>query len=269
MAETGRYLYAVCRGVAENELREVRGLRDQPVRLVEHRGLAALVSDVDLDEFGEDGLREHLEDLRWLEEVARTHDAVAFAAATAAPTAPLRLATICLTDAAVRDRLDRWHDPLVSTLDRIAGRHEWSVKAFASPRVATPSPASGSGGESADSGTGGTGGTAPGAGAAYLRRRKEEAAQREHDAQTEQELADQLHAALSAHVAASRRLALQDPRLSGHQGTMILNGAYLVDDAAASELQDAVKALGDAHPSARLEVGGPWPAYSFVALDDA
>ena len=32
--------------------------------------------------------------------------------AQSAPTAPLRLATICLDDAGVRRRLDEWHDEL-------------------------------------------------------------------------------------------------------------------------------------------------------------
>ncbi len=264
MSDVGTYLYAVCRGLADADLGSVRGLQDRPLRVLEHRGLVAVVSDVDLDEFGDEAIREHLEDLRWLEDVARTHDEVVFAASATAPTAPLRLATICLGDDGVRARLDEWHDPLVRTLQRVAGRREWSVKAYADPAA----PAAGNRElQDVTAGRGPADAGAPGAGAAYLRRRKEDSSRRERDAQEEQRIAGGVHAALSARVVASRRLALQDQRLSGHEGTMILNGAYLVDDDQASGFRDAVAALDDEHPSARFELGGPWPAYSFVSLE--
>lgn len=256
MTETGCYMYAVARGISRGDLTAVTGLRDAPLRLIEHRNLTAVVSDVDLDEFGEAGLRQHLEDLGWLEEVARTHHAVVNEVATRAPTAPLRLATICLGDDNVRARLDEWHDALERTLSRIKGRMEWSVKAFA-PQVeaeATPPP---------------PGAPGTGAGAAYLMRRKAEAERREKDADRAAALADELHAALSRHAVASRRLAPQDRKLTGHHGTMTLNGAYLVDDADLSEFLAAAQELNDLHPEARIELQGPWPPYSFATLEEA
>lgn len=260
MNDTGSYLYAVARGVTEADLQDVRGLRGKPVRVVQHRGLSAVVSDVGLEEFGDEGLREHLEDLTWLEEVARTHDAVVLAAASLAATAPLRLATICLTDEGVRERLDVWHDPLVRTLDRVERRKEWSVKAFAPSSVALS--------EASSTSTLPAAAEDQGAGAAYLKRRKAEAAERELAGQRAEELADQLHATLSITAAASRRLIPQDQRLTGHEGTMILNGAYLVDESDTAAFHAAVQALGAANPGARLDLQGPWPPYSFVSLDD-
>ena len=76
-------------------------------------------------------LSRNLEDLSWLEKVARGHDTVIHAVAGAAATAPLRLATICLDDDGVRARLDEWHDALETALDRVEGRAEWAVKAYA------------------------------------------------------------------------------------------------------------------------------------------
>lgn len=255
MSETGSYLYAIARGLGSDDLSGVTGLRGAPLRVVEHRGLAAIVSSVDLDEFGDEGLRRNLESLSWLEDVARTHDDVVHAAAAKAPTAPLRLATICLDDDNVRARLDDWHDALERTLGRIEGRMEWSVKAFASPAGEAESPAST---ETAD----------VGAGAAYLMRRKAANAQREEAAEAAVALADELHAALSLYCVASRRLPPQDKRLTGHEATMTLNGAYLVDDAGADKFRDAAQALSEEHPDARMEIHGPWPPYSFATLDE-
>ena len=256
MAESGRYLYAISRGLTPEHLTGTRGLADAPLDVVEEHGLAAVVSTVDLQEYGEEGLRRNLEDLAWLEQVARTHDAVVHAVAVHGPTAPMRLATICLGDDQVRSRLEQWREPLERALERVAGRTEWSVKAFTDApedEAAEPEPASGG----------------PGAGAAYLRRRKEEVARRQHAVTDAARLGDELHTALSGRCVASRRLPPQDRRLTGHQGTMILNGAYLVDEAAAAQFREAAEGLAAAHPAARVEVQGPWPPYSFATLEES
>jgi hypothetical protein len=255
MAEAGRYLYAVTRGLAPESLAEVRGLEDGALGVVEKEGLVAVVSDVDLEVYGEQGLREHLEDLTWLEQVARRHDEVVQAVALLGPTAPLRLATICLDDDGVRARLREWHDALHQALDRVEGRMEWSVKAYAAPRAAGPGPG-------ADAS-----GPARGAGAAYLQRKRTQTDERRAAEEQGVAAASEIHQALGARAVASRLLAAQDPRLTGHEGTMTLNGAYLVavDDADAFVAETERQAA--AHDDVRLEVHGPWPPYSFASLD--
>ena len=70
-------------------------------------GLTALVSNVSLAEFGEAALRESLENLAWLDEVARLHHYVIDAAARLFPLLPVRLATVYSGDAAVCAALAR------------------------------------------------------------------------------------------------------------------------------------------------------------------
>ena len=86
MSDSGTYIYAVGRELSADRMTSVRGLGGAELRLVEQNGLVAVVSTVGLDEFGESGLRRNLEDLNWLEEVARGHDEVVRSAAEAAPT---------------------------------------------------------------------------------------------------------------------------------------------------------------------------------------
>ena len=103
MAEHGRYLFAVARGLDPAALAgRARAADGAPLDLVEHRGLQAVVCDVDLADFGEEALTRNLEDLAWLEEVARGHDDVVRAVAGTAPIAPMRLVTICADDESVR-----------------------------------------------------------------------------------------------------------------------------------------------------------------------
>lgn len=261
MAETGRYLYAVTRGLPPGALAEHRGLDDAGLELVEKDGLVAVVSDVDLAVYGEDGLRAHLEDLSWLERVARRHDDVVQAVAAQAPTAPLRLATICLDDDGVRSRLREWHDALRQALDRVEGRREWSVKAYARPRADASSNAAG------EVANGESGRTTGGAGAAYLRRKRTQTDERRAAEEHAVDEASAVHAALAGAAVASRLLAAQDPRLTGHEGTMTLNGAYLVAAQDADSFVAEAERQAAAHPDLHLEVNGPWPPYSFATLD--
>lgn len=252
MGERGEYLYAVTRGVPTTALEGAHGLRGEPLRTLEHRGLVAVLSPVDLDEFGEQGLRRNLEDLAWLEEVARGHDTVVQTVAEVGTVAPMRLATIFHGDDGVRERLDELYDVLTAALDRVDGRREWSVKVYAAERTAeTPQPVS----------------TSAGSGADYLRRKKAQTMQRADAEEEALRTADAVHDALAAGCVASRRLRPQDPRLTGNEGTMTLNGAYLVDEVRAAEFTELVARLTEEHPQARIEAQGPWPPYSFATLE--
>jgi hypothetical protein len=251
MAERGRYLFAVARGIDGAAVQGTAGLRGAPLEVVEHRGLCAVVCDVDLADFGEEALARNLEDLAWLEEVARAHDEVVRAVAGSATVAPMRLVTICSDDASVRARIEQWYDGLTAALDRVQGRREWSVKAFAAREAQSPAPAT----------------TGAGSGAAYLQRKREQAAARRAAGDRSVEAAEAIHQALAATAVANRRLPPQDPRLTGREETMILNGAYLVPVEDGEAFVSAVEEIGGRHPGVQIEVGGPWPPYSFAVLD--
>lgn len=252
----GLYCYAITRGASPEELDGRTGIDGAPLRLVRHDDLAAVVSEVDLEEFGEEGLRRNLEDLTWLESVATAHDRVTREVSERAPVAPLRLATVFLGEESVRARLAEWHARAEQALDRIEGREEWSVKAYADPsaRPATEDEPS-----NEDAGMG--------AGKAYLLKRRAATQRREATAQQDAEIAEQLHAELHGSAVAGRRLAPQDRRLTGHVGEMILNGTYLVDRGEVEAFKSAVDRLSGLHEHIRVELAGPWPPYSFASLE--
>ncbi|GAB3766170.1 non-ribosomal peptide synthetase component F [Nocardioides ginsengisegetis] len=252
---TGLYAYALSRGLTDADVSGQPGIGGAPLRLVQLEGLVAVVSEVDLEEFGEEGLRRNLEDLRWLESVAIAHDDVARHAAGRAPTAPLRLATVFLGEESLAAQLAEWHDSAERALDRIEGRSEWSVKAYADPAVraepeAQQPPAEG-----------------VGAGRAYLLQRRAATQRRAASAQEDADLAQELHEVLADHATLSRRLAPQDRQLTGHTGEMILNGTYLLDDTQVDDFRQLVAELDGRHGHVRVELGGPWPPYSFSSLD--
>ncbi|GAA3819489.1 GvpL/GvpF family gas vesicle protein [Nocardioides panacisoli] len=253
MGEPARYLYAVTRGLAPAVLDGVCGQAGERLEMLGVLDLEAVVSTVDLDEFGEDALHENLEHLDWIERTARAHDAVVQACAAAAPTAPMRLATVCLDDQSVRLRLEEWYDELAAALDRVAGREEWSVKVFAhpAPTTAVMEPA-----EPALAG-----------GAAYLRRKKAATEERRAAEARSLRAVEAVDRELRGISVAARHLRAQDPRLSGHAGTMLLNAAYLVEAGDARRFTELVAELVRTHPGVSIGCDGPWPPYSFATLD--
>ncbi len=249
------YAYVICRGLAADRLAGEPGIGGAPLDLVEHGGLAAVVSAVPADEFDEAGLPRNLEDLCWLENVARTHDRVARLASRHALTAPLRLATVFLTADGLREQLARWHDRASAALDRIRGRSEWRVEVYAEP-VADP----GAAGEPVPD--------APvaGSGRASLVAR-ESAWSRADQAGQDAQTAERLHGRLASSSVAGRRLPPPTRRPTGHTGEMVLNGAYLLDRGDEAGFRALVAELDGQDPRIRAEATGPWPPYAFAMLE--
>jgi hypothetical protein len=247
----GRYLFAATRGLDSSTLQDTPGLRGADLEVVEHRDLQAVVCTVDLGEFGEEQLKRNLEDLQWLEEVARCHHDVVFAVASAGAVAPMRLVTICSDDQSVRDRVEGVYDELSEALNRVEGRDEWSVKVYVARQEKAEAVAE----------------ARPTSGAAYLQRKREQAARRRSAGDEAMRAADEINQTLSGSVVAARVLPPQDPRLTGRTDTMILNGAYLVPEQDAEGFRGLVDRLISGYPDLEIEVKGPWPPYSFATLD--
>ena len=225
--------------------------------------LTAVVSDVDLAEFGPAALERNLEDLAWLERVARAHHGVIDAAARLFPLLPMRLATVYTSEATMAASLREHAAAFEAALRRLRGRTEWGVKAYAVQPPRAPDRAAGpSRDSSAPAPDGGAG-----SGVAYLRRRRDALSARRDSWRGAAESARVAHAELGRHAADSRLHAPQSPQLSGRTEPMVLNAAYLLDDDRAGQFAEAVDALNAQHPQLRLELTGPWPPYSFAELD--
>lgn len=250
------WLYGFTAFPAPPTPRAMSGVGGAPVRHVVHRELVAFVSRVPAAEFGHEPLRGHLEDLDWLSGTARAHNAVIEAVGARAPVVPARLATLCSDEDRVRELLDQRHEHISATLRMLAGRSEWGVKAYGDRDTLA--------GQVVGARTTTQPGT--GAGAAYLARRRAQLSTEDAVARAGQELAQRIHAELLDVAVAGRQNPPQAPHLSGTRAWMVLNGTYLVDNERAYEFRDAVAALDAEHTGVRLELTGPWPAYSFTEV---
>ena len=261
----GVYVYAVIAPDA-GAVDLAGGIRDAPVRIVESEpdGLRALVSDVPLDEFGDDALKRNLNDLSWVSATAVAHEAVVEAAMRDATLVPMRMCTIFLDDDAVRDMLRREAATLGDALARLRGAHEWGVKVIADREAFAAAIADE--GDTQGSMPGGVGGSGEGAG--YFAALRLDRVAREEVAAALDERTREIHESIAALATDSRLRPPSNRELGGYEGDMVLNGAYLVPVARTDELRARAASLAERHGAAGIsvELTGPWPPYNFSTL---
>jgi hypothetical protein len=258
MNDTVVYAYAIARGpdmTARAWVAGLTGIDGTALRALDCGDcgeITALVSDVEFEQFEDAQLRRNLEDLAWIERVAREHDRVVREVAAYTTVVPLRLATIFTSDVSAREQLDQRREASLSALERVAGRDEWGVKAYPVSAVeagAEPEPVPAG---------------AVGPGRAYLQRRQMQLQWQEQSLRAAMAEAEQVYCALVQLAVAGRRHPPQDLRLSGRHEPMVLNAAFLVDTASAGTFALAVKQANAEHSGLELELTGPWPPYSFA-----
>ena len=250
----------------------LRGIGGGQVRTLHSGPLTAVVESLDPGRFSAEGIQSRLSDPAELGEIARRHHDVVVAVAADGPTLPFRLATVYLSDDRVRSLLSLRNDEFRHKLDWLAGRTECGIKAWADPdalftqRGTAEQPARDPGSRPAD---GEPPGPADQSGAAYLFRRREELAARVERQRLAAGCGQEIHTALERLAVGAHLHPTQDPRSDGEEGLMVLNAAYLVESALLAEFADSAQAVAAAAGALKVDVTGPWPAYSFADGPDA
>jgi hypothetical protein len=177
------------------------------------------------------------------------HEAVVEALMADRAVLPVRFGTLLADDAAVQAMLTAHYADFVTSLERVRGRVELSLRVLWNDRrPPTTDRRKHLGGQrSAVSGR------------SYLLARLEEERQRRAWRQRAETLAGELHTPLAHLAVESTRQVLLTPRL-------LLTAAYLVERDQVAAFKQEVEALSAAYPALRFLCTGPWPAYNFVTV---
>lgn len=248
----GLYIYGLAAaGTLQlgHELPGIEGTR--AVRCLTHGEICALVSDVSLEQFQEEPLREHLADMSWVERIARTHQRVLDAVLDQTTPIPMRLCTVYRDERGLRDMLDREHSQLTAALTELSGKLEWGVQIFA--------PASGTA-ESRPA--------TPTSGTAYLQSRLTAREATELRQSELERTCERLHAQLCELSCDCRVGVPQSREASAHDAPMILNAFHLVDNARRDEFGARVHEIGEqlTEQGIELRLTGPWAPYNFIPV---
>ncbi|MFD0020645.1 GvpL/GvpF family gas vesicle protein [Streptomyces sp. NPDC058382] len=256
------YVYAVCRTEERLDLGGVVGVtEDEPIRSLAFGPLTAIVQTVRSAEFTDEAWQERLTDEKELERYARSHHAVVSRVAAHAPTVPLPLATLYNGEDRARLALNNESARFHTALERIAHHAEWGVKVYAPGSE----PPDGGGEDSADppSAQADRARPAPGAGRAYLDRKRNLRTRREQRQGDSLRVAEAVDADVSRIAKASRRLRPHGQGAAGDRRVQVLNATYLVPEHRAAELDLLARSLRE-RTGAEIELSGPWVPYSFV-----
>ncbi|MFB8028387.1 MULTISPECIES: GvpL/GvpF family gas vesicle protein [unclassified Streptomyces] len=258
--ESALYVFAVCEAPEPAAFAGLPGMATgEPLRLLRCGDLTAIVQTVRAADFTDEVWQARMADRSELERYARAHHEVVSAVAASCPTVPLPLATLYHGEARARQSLLDESDRFRAALERTAGHAEWGVKVYvAEPAPADPDPA-----PLRPDGAAPRTRPAPGAGLAYLERKRGVRARREQRHEDSLRVAEAVDAGFRDLAAADRRLRVHAP-VPGEKGRVqVLNATYLVAEHRKADLEALARALRDA-TGARIEISGPWVPYSFV-----
>jgi len=258
---TACYVYGMVRAGREPNLpRDLAGIDPRaPLRFVRQGDVAALASDISLDEFGPEAMAERVKDLRWVEEKVRAHDRVVKHLLAAGAVVPCRFGMVLRGEDDLRNLLGVRAHEILATLDALDGKKEWGVKVLAAPlgRAAARDAA------------------APESGKAYFLQKKRDELTRAESSRALRDAAEACHRELSAAADGAVVLSIGNRSLgaAGGEGSggaeIVGNAAYLVSDANVERFDAVVDSVAERFRpfGLTIELTGPWPPYNFVSLD--
>jgi hypothetical protein len=243
--------------------RELRGVEPGArVEILREGDLAALVSPVPRGEYADERLREHLNDIEWVERTARAHEHVletALLSGTAV--VPFCLCTLYREPGRVRDLLRAERQTLRRNLAAVEGRAEWGMKLFVDcERLAEALAAEEALAEEGVREAGGEG-------TEYLARKQQSRAFWRRVDEFAARCAEEVHRRLETMAEGAHKTPVQPREAHGRGADMLLNGVYLVSRREEDQLQQALRALRADWDDAgfQFELTGPSPAYNFVS----
>jgi hypothetical protein len=269
--EEGRGLYVYCVGESaalaplfDAEVPEA--IEDEyKLEAVEAEGLAAVVSAVPLDVYGEGALEERLSDATWTATRALRHERVAEHFARRASVVPLRFGTIYLKREGVGRMLEGRAAQFREVLARIEGREEWGLNVYVErarlrEEVTRLSARLREMAGRADAST---------PGQAYLLRKKIEGLRDEEARAETRRVAREVEETLEeACEGAARLRVLKDE--ATEQGELAARLAFLVRRERFGDFRAAAERLAERYTPLgfRFELTGPWPAYNFAVVEE-
>lgn len=245
----------------------IRLLPIRPARPADHGAggeLAALISEVPLEEFGEEALKTRLKDAKWLEHRLRHHEWVVETFMRCGTVIPMKFATIFNTEERLTERLLGLCETLHELVGKLRGKEEWGVKAFCDLRSLQAIAEAEH--ERIKQLRAQLVGQPPGT--AYLvRKQLEELVTRETDQLLNRHL-ESIYQRLSSLVHEARLNLLTPHALTNRKQEMVLNAALLVDKTSFNRLGDEVLALRQEYAphGFEFESVGPFPPYNFSQL---
>ena len=238
-----------------------RGIDGEHPLFVETIGIvAAVLSEVLLEDFSGPEAQEKMEDLAWVAPRALRHEEVVLSALEQGPVLPVRFGTVFSSLAAAAEPLRPRQDILKKYFLDTADKQEWTLKGYVDrPQARARIMAARLAAEEEQ-----LAGLSPGK-RYFLEQKIKGAVDKDVTIWLKEMGRDILHVVQEASVEFSE-CRLQSKDVTGRDEEMFFHGAFLVPDASMEDLQRLLSDWNAAHRSTGLllEISGPWPPYHFA-----
>ncbi|MBI4445667.1 MAG: GvpL/GvpF family gas vesicle protein [Acidobacteria bacterium] len=231
-----------------------------PLKLVTCGRIAAVVSVVSVDQFGEQSFPEKMADAVWLAERALSHQSVVDYFATKADILPLRFGTIHLSESRLKKVLSKKKADIDSFLKAAAGRREWGVDLFVDTsklhkQVSGASPLLKSLKKQAEK-------SSPGHG--YLMRKRIETASRQEVRKEVLKIVRDVQKELLAIAGNGKRVRVPAGQLE-LEPDLAARLVFLVPQSSLRRFRAKAEKMAEKYLGSglRIELSGPWPPYNF------
>ena len=258
----GIYLFCLTPAVPRPEFAGT-GIDGEHPLFVEVIGdVAAVLAEVNIEDFVGPESQEKMEDLKWVAPRALCHEEVILTVMEQCPVLPVRFGTVFSSMEALAAPLRGHGETLAKFFLDAAGRKEWTLRGYVNMQQARS-----------------------GVMAAHLAAEKEQFAgmtpgkryflEQKIKGQADKDVAAWLKEMGRDILSAAKKMSvgfsecrLQSRDVTGRDEEMSFHGAFLVPDASVEDLQRLLSDWNTAHQDAGLllELSGPWPPYHFAPV---
>ena len=259
---TGIYLFCL---TPETTLPELKGTGIDGLHplLTEAIGdVAAIFSEVALEDFAGPEAQDRMEDLTWIGPRALRHEEVIMDVMEVGPVLPVRFGTVFSSLDAMKEPLRRHRAILSEFFRETAGKKEWAFRGYVNmPQARAQVLAERLAAEKEQ-----LAGLTPGK-RYFLEQRIKDAVNKEMASRLKG-LGNQIVTSLQDLSAAFHERRLLAKEVTGREEEMFFHGAFLVRDASMEDMQRLLSDWNAAHQDAGLllELSGPWPPYHFAPV---
>ena len=258
----GIYLFCLTPAIPHPEIAG-KGIDGEHPLFVEVIGVvAAILAEVNIEDFTGPEAQEKMEDLAWVAPRALRHEEVVLTVMEQGPVLPVRFGTVFSSRAAAAEPLRQRQDVLMKFFQDTIDKKEWTLKGYVDqPQARARMMAARLTAEKEQ-----LAGLSPGK-RYFLEQKIKGAVDKDVAIWLKEMGRDILSVAKKMSVGFSEcRLQSQD--VTGRDEEMFFHGALLVPDASMEEMQRLLSDWNAAHQDAGLllELSGPWPPYHFAPV---
>lgn len=259
MDQKGILLYCIT-NMLDERICEISGMnKANQLYSIEHSGFYAIVSDVSLEEYGEEAMAEKAEDIDWLKEKAVVFMDIILKINSICSIIPMKFLTIFTTEDRVKNVISENHEQFLHNFNKIKDREELSLKIYCDDKKYKNKVMGEEIKKFEESLIGKP------KGATFFLKKKFEGELDDKIQSRIYNVANQIADHINSLAVEMKTNKLLAKEITGITEQMILNCAFLIDSDKQTQISESIDELkGDYEDNGfMIELSGPWPPFSF------